>query len=693
MARAATARVWYVGDEWVSHYSSLVKPGRIGTWGHLKTAAVWGLYERTFASALDRIWVVSDREARHMRRWAATDRVDALPNGVDSVYFAPTGVPERPNTAVFWGRLDFAPNLQALHWFCSEVWPGLRRRCPDAQFSIIGFNAGVEARALAQLPGVSLTPDLSDIRGVVGEHAVAVMPFNSGGGVKNKLLEAASMGKAVVCSPLSCNGLRGEPALVVAPLSGDAWVAAISRLWKDAEGRARLGRQAREWTVGEHSWTRTAEDAVASLRPCLAATTRAKDEPSRMTSRAVPSRPLRLLFVKRELIFPRSYGHDITGYNMMRALAQLGHKIGLLTVVAPTTQAIDGLDLEWRATLGSLPPAASTLTLPGLQAKFASYFGVTKNLMLTVASTASSFEADAIVGVGPDTPPYMVAASIPRIWYVGDEWVSHYASLFSPGQIDTWGYLKTAAVWGVYERTFGRELDRIWVVSDREARQMRRWAGTEQVDAMPNGVDSDYFAPTGVPERPRSAVFWGRLDFAPNQQALQWFCREVWPELHRRYPDAAFSVIGFSPGEDVRTLAQMPGVRLLADLDDVRGAVSEHAVAVMPFHSGGGIKNKLLEAASLGKAVVSSPMACYGLRGEPALAVTPFTGDAWVAAISGLWDDTEGRAALGRRARDWVVAEHSWKRTAEDALRSLCSNVLETSSRDGEASRRVTVNR
>jgi glycosyltransferase involved in cell wall biosynthesis len=86
-------------------------------------------------------------------------------------------------------------------------------------------------------------------------------------------------------------------------------------------------------------------------------------------------------------------------------------------------------------------------------------------------------------------------------------------------------------------------------------------------------------------------------------------------------------------------------------------------------------------------------MACYGLRGEPALAVTPFTGDAWVAAISGLWDDTEGRAALGRRARDWVVAEHSWKRTAEDALRSLCSNVLETSSRDGEASRRVTVNR
>jgi glycosyltransferase involved in cell wall biosynthesis len=715
MAATTVARVWYVGDEWVSHYSSLVKAGRMATWGNLKTAAVWGLYERVFAPALSRIWVVSDREARHMRRWAACDRVDALPNGVDSDYFAPMELSERPNTAVFWGRLDFAPNLQALQWFCGNVWPVLRRRYPNAEFRIIGFNAGPEVRALAQAPGVCLSPDLDDVRGMVGEHAVAVMPFNSGGGVKNKLLEAASMGKAVVCSPLSCNGLRGEPALVVAPFTGDSWVEAISRLWDDSDARARLGLRAREWAVREHSWTRTAEDALQALRPSLAtARLDGRESPRHVTvlrpqgvdataprgsdSKGIGSAPaarLRLLFVARALGYPRSLGHDICGYNMMRALAQLGHHVGLVTVEEPIAEALEGLQLEWRSTLDTISPLSDWRpTLSPLQESYASYFGVTRKSMKAVASAASLFDADAVIGIGPDIPAYMAATSVARVWYVGDEWVSHYSSLVKPGRMSTWGHLKSAAVWGLYERTYARTLDRIWVVSDREARNMRRYASTNRVDAMPNGVDSTYFAPTGIPERPNSAVFWGRLDFAPNQQALYWFCGKVWPELRRRHPDAEFRIIGFSPGDDVRALAQAPGVTLSADLADVRGVVSESAIAVMPFNSGGGIKNKLLEAASMGKALVCSPFACHGLRGKPPLVVTPFNGEAWVSAIEDLWAHPAERTRLGQQAREWAVREHSWTRTAEDALLALGPKVSgKTGSGRLVATRHVTVSR
>lgn len=683
LAATSAARIWYVGDEWVSHYSSLAKPTRPNTWAHLKTAAVWGLYERTFARSLDRIWVVSDREARHMRRWAATDRVDALPNGVDADYFVPMALPEQPRTAIFWGRLDFAPNLQALQWFCREVWPELHRRYPDSALRIIGFNAGDEARALAQGAGVTLSPDLADVRGVVSEHAVAVMPFNSGGGVKNKLLEAASMGKAVVCSPLSCNGLRGDPPLVVTEFSGGAWVAAISRLWEDAGARVRLGEQAREWAVREHSWTRTAEDAVHALRTRVPV-----DSPRVRQSVSVPAgdpvkphrvarqRALRLLFVARDLHYPRSRGHDICGYYMMRALGQMGQSIGLLTIEEPSAEAVAGLNLEWRGTLPSVPSVSQPAPqLSRLQSSFASYFGVPRDSMLRVASAAGLFGADAIIGVGPDIPPYLAAASMSRIWYVGDEWVSHYSSLVKPGDLGTWGHLKTAAVWGLYERAFAPTLDDIWVVSDREAHHMRRWAATDRVDAFPNGVDADYFVPMELPERPNTVVFWGRLDFAPNLQALQWFCRKVWPELRRRHPDAAFQIIGFDASAEALELGAIPGVTVTADVEDLRPLVSVNAVVVMPFHSGGGIKNKLLEAASMAKPVVCTAMACHGLQGHPPLTVVDSIG-AWVETISRLWDDEQERARLGRQAREWVVREHSWTRTAEDALTGLQTRVL-----------------
>lgn len=349
----------------------------------------------------------------------------------------------------------------------------------------------------------------------------------------------------------------------------------------------------------------------------------------------------------------------------------MGHHVGLLTIDEPSAKAIEGLRLAWQGTIGSdgdvTQPAPR---LSRLQAVYASYFGVTEKRMLAVASASGRFDADAIIGMGPDIPPYLAATAAPRVWYVADEWVSHYSSLVKPGRVDTWHNLKTAAVWGLYERAFAPALERIWVVSDREARNMRRWAGTDRVDPLPNGVDSDYFIHVEVPERPNSAVFWGRLDFAPNLQALDWFCREVWPKLRRRFADAEFTIIGFNAGDDVRRLATIAGVTVVPDVEDLRPVVATSQVVVMPFHSGGGIKNKLLEAASMAKPIVCTLMACNGLRGTPPLTVVD-SASAWVDAVERLWRDSAARQQSGRAGREWVVREHSWMQTAQDALLTL----------------------
>ena len=42
--------------------------------------------------------------------------------------------------------------------------------------------------------------------------------------------------------------------------------------------------------------------------------------------------PVRLLFVKEKLSWPRSSGHDVHTYYSMQALARLGHTVGLVTL-------------------------------------------------------------------------------------------------------------------------------------------------------------------------------------------------------------------------------------------------------------------------------------------------------------------------------------------------------------------------
>jgi glycosyltransferase involved in cell wall biosynthesis len=689
MVATAVPRIWYAGDEWVSHYTSLVTARDIKTWRNIATAVVWGLYQRAFARSLDRIWVVSREEQRQMRRWAGVDHVDALPNGVDVEYFVPHPSRVRPNSAIFWGRLDFIPNLQALQWFCHRVWPQLRARYPDAEFQIIGSSPLEEAARLADVPGVVLSRDVQDLRSAVSQHAVVVMPFHSGGGIKNKLLEAASMGKAIVSTSLACSGLRGEPALIVAKTHQD-WIEAISSLWQDTETRDELGRRARQWIVREHRWERTAEEAVHTL--CGVLRQSGKDRVGgdarasyNVQPRAVfdtvplpavqtdlkPAR-LRFLFAKHTLAFPRSSGHDIRTYNLMRALRHLACDVALATVEEPSTQALNGLHLNWitslsRPTVGHV----DTTRLSRLQRRFASYFGVSAAHMRALSDAVQEFQADVVIGVGADILPYMALTDVPRVWYAGDEWVSHYSSLARITQASTWRHLITAAIWGTYQRAFADGLERIWVVSSPEQRQMQRWTGNSRVDALPNGVDADYFVPgDDLSQRPNSAIFWGRLDFQPNLQALQWFCGAIWPKLKQRFPDAAFQIIGFNAGDEVRALTAMPGVELSPDVNDLRPLVHEHAVVIMPFQSGGGIKNKLLEAASMGKAIVCTPIARGGLRGEPPV-ITAGSVQAWVEAISELWSNECTRYTLGRDARAWAVREHSWERTAQDALMTL----------------------
>ncbi len=382
---------------------------------------------------------------------------------------------------------------------------------------------------------------------------------------------------------------------------------------------------------------------------------------------------LRLLFAKRQLAYPLAQGHDVRAFNMMRSFGELGHQVGLATFESPSARALDGLRLDYvtavrEQKVQTLPPGAP---LTWLQRRFASYFGASLEDIRGLGAAVGEYRPDAVIGLGPDILPYLVGSGAHRpVWYVADEWVSHYGSLARLTQPKTWGHLGTAAIWGLYQRAFVQSLDRIWVVTDRDALAMQRWAGAPRVDALPNGVDAEYYVPQPVVERPRTAVFWGRLDFSPNLQALEWFCTAIWPALRARHADAEFRIIGFCAGNQARTLARLPGVVLSPDLPDLRAAVCEHAVVVMPFQSGGGIKNKLLEGASLGRAIVCTPFACRGLRGTPAVVVASRAQE-WTDAISHLWANADARQQLGAEARAWVLREHSWKRTAEDAAASL----------------------
>ena len=381
---------------------------------------------------------------------------------------------------------------------------------------------------------------------------------------------------------------------------------------------------------------------------------------------------MRLLFYKPHFSWPFSSGHDVHTSNMMRAMSGLGARIGLATRRESPPEALAGLQLDVQEVLernGHEPAAGCTLS--GLQERYRSYWGVDRAQIARFGRLAKDFGADAVVVSGLDVLPFLGAVeNATRVWYAADEWLLHHVSQIDFFDRATWGNARQALVKAGYERAYRSRIDRAWVVSDLDRTAMRWVAGVRHVDVLPNGVDAARYQPRQGTTVPESAVFWGRLDFGPNIQALQWFCRNVWPAVRRRHAAAVFTIIGFDPGPEVRALATAPGIVLRPNLPDVREAVAQHQIVVLPFVSGGGIKNKLLEAAAMGMPIVGTRKSALGLRGSPPLTVAGSTAE-WVAAMSALWANPSDARMMGERARAWVVAEHSWEHVARTALDRL----------------------
>ena len=379
----------------------------------------------------------------------------------------------------------------------------------------------------------------------------------------------------------------------------------------------------------------------------------------------------RAVFYKARFSWPRSSGHDVHTCGMMSALSARGVEVSVAALHPIPAEAIRGISIAHSLVLTGDDAGAPPTRYSNLQERFRSYWGISEAHVRQLGRFARETRADAVVVSGLDVLPMLGAVEgATRIWYAADEWLWHHLSLFRLTQRSTWHELRAGFTKAMYERAYASMVDRAWVVTESDRRAMRLVAGIRNVDVIENGVDAAFYSPAATGAMGNDVVFWGRLDFGPNIQAIEWFVSRVWPLVRARRSSARCTIVGFSPSAEILRLAGSEGIELIADSPDIRPIVAARSVVVLPFVSGGGVKNKLLEAAAMGKPIVASPRATNGLRGNPPLAVVN-TPEEWTAAIVRLWDDARAREEAGCALRRWVVEHHTWDAAARLALEHM----------------------
>jgi polysaccharide biosynthesis protein PslH len=180
-------------------------------------------------------------------------------------------------------------------------------------------------------------------------------------------------------------------------------------------------------------------------------------------------------------------------------------------------------------------------------------------------------------------------------------------------------------------------------------------------DWFPNGVDSEYFAPSEEPYDPNVISFVGRMDYYPNQECMFDFCARTWPLLRQARPGITLQIVGADPSPKVRRLGELPGVVVTGSVPDVRPYLRRSALTVAPLNIARGTQNKILEAMAMGVPVVTSRVAAGGvdaLDGQHFLvAETP---EQYVGAIVRVLGDPAERGRLAAAARARMLSHHAW---------------------------------
>lgn len=230
-----------------------------------------------------------------------------------------------------------------------------------------------------------------------------------------------------------------------------------------------------------------------------------------------------------------------------------------------------------------------------------------------------------------------------------------------------------------YERRMFSGFSRLVMISNVDADVVRYLNPNYPLTVIQQGIDTDYFRPSrysstdrsdflenflpyGAAPGERQVIFFGNFDYEPNLDAAKFLIESIFPRIRNKLPDVKLLIVGNGAPRRL----EKPNVEIIGHVPDLRPYIEQSQLFLCPLRIGAGIKNKILEAMSLAKPIVATPLSLEGLvliPGEHALVGT--TAQELASAAIQLLEDETRRNAMGAANRTLIEAHYSWQRTAD----------------------------
>jgi len=380
-----------------------------------------------------------------------------------------------------------------------------------------------------------------------------------------------------------------------------------------------------------------------------------------------------LLVVSTWFPLPPDNGSRLRAFHLLRGLARR-HDVSLLSFCdagRPSDEQTAAL-LECCRTVETVPRGAfrsGKLTHRGLLSPVPRAYAQAFSAEMDARVRAAARAHDAVVAL--QIPSAMcarrVARQVPSVFEEAEVAVIRDAAATAQG---TAGRLRRTLTWLKYAR-FVRGLSSRFacttVVSDTE-RAILEGIGCDsrKLKIVPNGVDGADLAWPPCPKT-RGLIYPGSITYAANADAVRWFLGSILPLIDAGQASRVpFLVTGASDGVSAADWPNVSRMTLTGRLPDVRPAIAERAVCVVPLRVGGGTRLKILQAMALGTPVVATSKGAEGLDVHPERDILiGDTPERFSAQVLRVLEDPALGCRLAAAARLLVSEQYTWERSGE----------------------------
>lgn len=164
-----------------------------------------------------------------------------------------------------------------------------------------------------------------------------------------------------------------------------------------------------------------------------------------------------------------------------------------------------------------------------------------------------------------------------------------------------------------YEIEISKNVQKKLLISEVDKNYLIDKGADSRFEILSNYV-KEFNKSEDILEKENIISFLGKMDYEPNVSAVKYFVKNIFEKIKKENKKLKFRVIGGYPTEDILKLNNIEGIEVTGFVENIEKYFKESSLFIAPMISGAGIQNKILEAMSFGKCVITTSIGAEGLK-------------------------------------------------------------------------------